>query len=389
MADNWDGMWLTAVRDADISTNNLTRNRLSIQYSSNITVFGNRFVDSAVDDGGSSVRWNETYPIGGNFWSTYAGWDDCSGVDQDDCTVPDGFGDVPYVIDGDSTDHYPIVGVNPPNEPPVATFTYRPTLLFTGTTVAFDASGSFDPDGLPLTFDWDFGDGGFATGSGPFVTHRYASFGTHLVKVTVTDVREGSGMATASLRVESLPVPGFDVTPGQPIAGDVLTFDASASYDLDGAILEYQWTFGDGSIGSGVVVTHTYILPGAYRVTLTVTDSSGLVASQSRYLFVDPLPPQVPPETPLGFGPLWTLIGLGLGVIASVLVAVLLVRKRNAHLRQHGTNAPTPRIQALPRREFTQSFCPNCGYVATPDQKFCGRCGSAIPSPPSAGEESN
>jgi chitodextrinase len=51
-----------------------------------------------------------------------------------------------------------------------------------------------------------------------------------------------------------------------------LTFDGSGSEDPDGTITAYDWTFGDGNIGTGVSPTHTYDTPGIYDVTLVVTD---------------------------------------------------------------------------------------------------------------------
>jgi PKD repeat protein len=39
--------------------------------------------------------------------------------------------------------------------------------------------------------------------------------------------------------------------------------------------VSYLWTFGDGMVGSGATVVHTYATPGFYPVTLTVTDNEG------------------------------------------------------------------------------------------------------------------
>src|SRR5207249_5067117 len=52
------------------------------------------------------------------------------------------------------------------------------------------------------------------------------------------------------------------------------------SYDQDGSIVSYQWSFGDGATGSGVSVSHTYAA-GAYTARLTVTDNTGLTDSHS------------------------------------------------------------------------------------------------------------
>lgn len=51
-------------------------------------------------------------------------------------------------------------------------------------------------------------------------------------------------------------------------------FDASDSRDNVGIVI-YQWDFGDGSTGEGVMTTHTYTDPGSYIVSLTVWDAAG------------------------------------------------------------------------------------------------------------------
>lgn len=60
------------------------------------------------------------------------------------------------------------------------------------------------------------------------------------------------------------------------------TFDANESVDAEGPIQTYDWSFGDGETGTGVVANHTYAADGTYTVTLTVTDSAGATASATR-----------------------------------------------------------------------------------------------------------
>ena len=57
--------------------------------------------------------------------------------------------------------------------------------------------------------------------------------------------------------------------------GQNVTFDASESVDV-GIIVSYEWSFGDGTNGSGPVVSHAYDKGGTYQVTLNVTDNEGL-----------------------------------------------------------------------------------------------------------------
>jgi len=70
--------------------------------------------------------------------------------------------------------------------------------------------------------------------------------------------------------------PTADATAGEPYTGFAraeITFDGSRSYDRDGRIISWRWSFGDGTNGSGEVVQHAYALPGRYTVILTVTDN--------------------------------------------------------------------------------------------------------------------
>jgi hypothetical protein len=59
-------------------------------------------------------------------------------------------------------------------------------------------------------------------------------------------------------------------------------FDASASSDPTGNVVHYDWSFGDGSTGTGAFASHQYASEGQYRVTLTVTNDRGVKAAQSK-----------------------------------------------------------------------------------------------------------
>ena len=311
--------------------------------------------------------------------------------------------------------------------PPVAVI-QAPVSGRVGTPLTFDGSGSWDPDGSIVTYRWEFGDGG--TASGPTVMHAYAAPGPFTVTLTVTDngaqsddasqseqisqavfwrnlvgvTASGNSLTKTSTTtgwnagassVQAMPADGFveftaqettlrrfvglnhedagpsqteidyafflknDATflvyesgtsrgslgnyatgdrfriavesgvvkyyqngrlfytsgvaptfplwvdtslgdpnstvkdvvlfampgaPGPPVAviqapvsgrvGTPITFDGSGSWDPDGWITSYQWTFGDGGTASGPTVTHTFAAPGQFTVSLTVTDNS-------------------------------------------------------------------------------------------------------------------
>lgn len=72
-----------------------------------------------------------------------------------------------------------------PNQAPVASFSVTPGPA--GSATVFDASGSLDPDGSIVRYDWDFGDGVLLPDGGPAPTHVYSSPGAYTATVTITD----------------------------------------------------------------------------------------------------------------------------------------------------------------------------------------------------------
>jgi glucose/arabinose dehydrogenase len=88
-------------------------------------------------------------------------------------------------------------------------------------------------------------------------------------------------------------------TPSCGYAPHVVTFDGSASFDVDGDSLDYEWDFGDGSSGAGMHASHTYLSNGAFTARLTVRDGRGAmhVAPPSR-ISVGDLPPIVTITSP-------------------------------------------------------------------------------------------
>ena len=105
----------------------------------------------------------------------------------------------------------------PINFPPIAKALVNPNPAVVGSAIVFDGSISFDFDGdLPLSFEWDFGDGISSTAILP--EYRYATAGTFIVILTVTDSR-GATSKPITLEVEVREEPEA-VTPSSP--GDLV-----------------------------------------------------------------------------------------------------------------------------------------------------------------------
>src|SRR3989449_123204 len=141
-------------------------------------------------------------------------------------------------------------------------------------TFACSASGGTPP----YVYAWTLSDGGI--GTGPTVTHSFGSPGPYDATCTVTDVLLGIASASKSVVISPLPSVTASVDHNLAAPGTVLTFSASPSGG-DGSF-SFEWTFGDGSSGSGAPATHAYTAAGSYQATVTATDGNGGTASSFR-----------------------------------------------------------------------------------------------------------
>jgi YVTN family beta-propeller protein len=72
-----------------------------------------------------------------------------------------------------------------PDQGPTAAFGATPGAATSPTS--FNATGSTDPDGTVVNYDWNFGDSTTATTATPTTTHTYATGGNYSVTLRVTD----------------------------------------------------------------------------------------------------------------------------------------------------------------------------------------------------------
>jgi len=144
-------------------------------------------------------------------------------------------------------------------------------------------------------FLWDFGDGTNGTGHW-WVEHTYPSPGLYNVTLTVNSAY-GSNSTTKDAFVNvtlSPPTPQFE---GSPVSGnaplDVVFTDTST-----GIVNTRLWDFGDGTTAwenATATISHTYLFPGTYTVSLTAGNSAGQVSlSKPGYILVNPsgMPPR-------------------------------------------------------------------------------------------------
>jgi PKD repeat protein len=106
----------------------------------------------------------------------------------------------------------------------------------------------------------------------------YASLGQYTISGSAPD--PGGVQYPIAVATATPPLNGFG-----PFT---VNFFGNGSSDPDGTIVAYNWDFGDGSpSSSGTNPTHTYLAPGNYTATLTVTDNDGLTDSDTVNITVD------------------------------------------------------------------------------------------------------
>jgi len=189
---------------------------------------------------------------------------------------------------------------------PVASFTWEPVSelgtplprpLRAGDRVRFDASSSYDPDGLLVEYAWDLeSDGAFdIVTADPRATVEPLPTGTWPVTLRVID---DAGRADAIMRVLLVEEPkppdaAFDASPTVPSIYDPVRF-IDRSIGVDGEIVAWEWSLGDGHVSREPEPVHRYEAVGRYEVRLTVTDSLGLSSTHTSVLDVQRTPGIVP-----------------------------------------------------------------------------------------------
>jgi len=120
----------------------------------------------------------------------------------------------------------------------------------------------------------------------------YTSYNTYLI-LFGTGTRTIDPVLTPLFPTNTPPTAAFSYTPPNPVVGSYVQFNGMSSSDSDGSIIHYQWSFGDGTTGSGAMISHWFTSGGAFPVTLTVTDDDGATDQVTQTVRVGPT--NVPP----------------------------------------------------------------------------------------------
>ena len=191
--------------------------------------------------------------------------------------------------DGASSVKSTTVVVSPPNAPPVPVIAATPLSGSAPLLVNVNGAGSSDSDGSIVSYAWDFGNGQTATGA--LAQTTFATTGSYVVRLTVTDDRGAQRSTTTTVVAGAANVRPIAVISALPTSGPaplLVQLSSAGSNDPDGSIVSYAWDFGNGQTNTGTQTQVTYLTPGSYTVTLTVTDNKGAASSATETVVVDP-----------------------------------------------------------------------------------------------------
>ena len=218
------------------------------------------------------------------------------------------------------------------NAAPTVTITISPSgTRQVGDEITFDATGSSDPNGDPLTYEWFFGDGN--SKKGMTVKHTYNTADEYTVTLEVSD-GDLTSSDTKSLIIASADaaLPTADIThyKDDDCEGDddssssqyilawiceddldtsddmidaktTIYLDASESTagDASSYLTKYEWDLninvdsdGDGDTENDVDIEGEEpewlnVVPGEYEIKLTVTDNNGFTSTDEIDVFVN------------------------------------------------------------------------------------------------------
>ncbi len=192
------------------------------------------------------------------------------------------------------------------NRPPIVVISANKTTGTSPLAVTFSSTGTNDPDGNPITYDWNFGDGTpNATVANP--SHTFTASGTKGFTVTLT-VKDNQGLSDAKSIVISVNNTAPSVKITNPVNNAKYTLAAATQYTLQSNVtdndptgMQYAWqvtlrhnthehrepvntqqspTVQISPVGCD---GETYY----YLIELTVTDKGGLTAKDSVKVYPD------------------------------------------------------------------------------------------------------
>jgi hypothetical protein len=189
------------------------------------------------------------------------------------------------VYDIYGTENSTAYGISVLNQIPVPVVDVPPEVA-RNTTVVLSAAGSYDVDGNIICAYWELDvepgiKGGLSNG---LVIETVFTTTNKTVTVVLHLTDDDFNETVMYYEIQLVDAKAYNVPPIAVIqittSGLNATFSGQASYDPNGKILSYLWTFSDNSTATGIRVMKTFT-PGTYIATLRVKDNESLDGTTS------------------------------------------------------------------------------------------------------------
>lgn len=262
------------IKENSIQNNNAYGISLS-STSSNNTIYKNDFSDNLANNArdlntGASNHWY--YQQKGNYWDDYNEYD----IDNN------GIGDLPYVINVNSQDLFPLGDFLSYNQKPVAYIdSVSPNSANIGQPVSIHGHGT--DDGFIVAWEWKSSKEG-VIGNSADISLDSLMVGTHIISFRVQD-NEGQW---SNYKTESLNIINPSTEINQPPEASIVTIDPSDSIegesiyfhgygiDTDGLVTGYSWRSNrDGLLSSSSSFNSNTLSVGTHIVYFKVKDNDG------------------------------------------------------------------------------------------------------------------
>ena len=183
------------------------------------------------------------------------------------------------VDDGSDKSNPDTVVIYDENKPPIAIASSDKTIALIGEDIKLDGSRSYDPNGDSLSYFWSIKSRPkwsiaiISDNQSENPTFKPDCAGEYVIELVVNDGELSSDPFELKIFVKEYAI-DFSCSRTTGLPPLTVNFKAYVFTIPSYKIKNYEWDFGDGRTGTGKSVFHTYLKPGIYTVTLTVTEEN-------------------------------------------------------------------------------------------------------------------
>ncbi|WP_455393100.1 PKD domain-containing protein [[Eubacterium] cellulosolvens] len=233
-----------------------------------------------------------------------------------------------------------------------------------GGEVSFNSVNSYSPVGLPLAYEWDFGDSSDSSDK-TAPKHTYNKNDEYTVTLTVRDEYGGVDTATATVTVNDLGPVAKLTGPATGETGTTLQFSAEESTSAPDKIKKYEWDWdGDGTYDmetDSATIGHAWIKADTYTVILQITDTDGSTSMDSIPVIITAKPVIEPDGDGSGSSKTsgdntMLLVVAAVVIIAVILIALFMLMRRKKPTAVRPNDQRVSNIHAQQSRRPTTQF---------------------------------